>query len=88
MSLRWNDDVIAMNQFADVLKSGTEAVSAALDTEGEGVPVVVFNPLNIAREDVVEAAVDFPGGIAEGGARGCSGWKLGSGADLRWQGAV
>jgi alpha-mannosidase len=59
----WNDDVIAMNQFADVLKSGTEAVSAGLDTEGEGVPVVVFNPLNIAREDVVEAAVDFPGGL-------------------------
>ena len=59
----WNDDVIAMNQFADVLKSGTEAVSAGLDTEGEGVPVVVFNSLNIARQDVVEAAVDFPGGL-------------------------
>jgi alpha-mannosidase len=59
----WNDDVIAMNQFADVLKSGTEAVSAGMDTEGEGVAVVVFNPLNIGREDVVEAAVDFPGGL-------------------------
>ena len=59
----WNDDVIAMNQFADVLKSGTEAVSAGLDTAGDGVPVVVFNPLNIAREDVVEAAIDFPGGL-------------------------
>ena len=59
----WNDDVIAMNQFADVLKSGTEAVSAGLDTDGEGVPVVVFNPLNIAREDVVEATLDFPGGL-------------------------
>ncbi len=59
----WNDDVIAMNQFADVLKSGTEAVSVGLDTEGEGVPVVVFNPLNIAREDVVEATLDFPGGL-------------------------
>jgi alpha-mannosidase len=59
----WNDDVIAMNQFADVLKSGTEAVSAGMDTEGEGVAVVVFNPLNIAREDVVEAAVDFPSGL-------------------------
>ena len=23
-------------------------------------PLVVFNPLNIAREDVVEASVDFP----------------------------
>ncbi len=59
----WNDDVIAMNQFADVLKSATEGVTAGLDTEGNGVPVVVFNPLNIAREDVVEASVTFPGGM-------------------------
>lgn len=58
----WNDDVIAMNQFADVLKSATEAVSAGMDTEARGVPVVVFNPLNIQREDVVEASVAFPGG--------------------------
>ena len=58
----WNDDVIAMNQFADVLSDATEAVSAALDTETKGIPVVVFNPLNIAREDVVEAEVNLPGG--------------------------
>ncbi|HEX4008325.1 MAG TPA: glycoside hydrolase family 38 C-terminal domain-containing protein [Acidobacteriaceae bacterium] len=58
----WNDDAIAMNQFADVLASGAEAVSAGLNTDGEGIPVVVFNPLNIAREDLVEAHVDFPGG--------------------------
>jgi alpha-mannosidase len=56
----WNDDVIAMNQFADVLNNATEAVAAALNTEGKGVPVVVFNPLNIAREDVVEATLNFP----------------------------
>jgi alpha-mannosidase len=59
----WNDDAIAMNQFADVLKSATEGVSAALDTEGNGAAVVVFNPLNIAREDVVEAGINFPDGM-------------------------
>jgi len=59
----WNDDVIAMNQFAGVLNNATEAVAAALNTEAKGVPVVVFNPLNIAREDVVEASLNFPGGI-------------------------
>ncbi len=58
----WNDDVIAMNQFAGVLNNATEAVAAALNTEAKGVPVVVFNPLNIAREDVVEATLDFPEG--------------------------
>jgi alpha-mannosidase len=59
----WNDDVIAMNQFAGVLNNATEAVTAALNTEGKGIPLVVFNALNIAREDVVEATVNFPAGI-------------------------
>jgi alpha-mannosidase len=57
----WNDDVIALNQFAGVLTSATQSVSSTLDTRAEGTPVVVYNPLNIAREDVVEAAVNFPG---------------------------
>lgn len=61
----WNDDVIAMNQFAGVLTSATEAVAAALNTETKGIPIIVFNPLNIAREDVVEATVNFPGGMPE-----------------------
>jgi|HubBroStandDraft_1064217.scaffolds.fasta_scaffold00013_55 alpha-mannosidase len=56
----WNDDVIAMNQFAGVLNNATEAVSATLNTEGKGVPLVVFNPLNISREDLVEASVNLP----------------------------
>jgi len=59
----WNDDVIAMNQFAGVLTNASEGVAATLDTETKGVPLVVFNPLNIARTDVVEASVDFPGGM-------------------------
>jgi alpha-mannosidase len=59
----WNDDVLAMNQFASVLTSATEAVASALDTRSKGIPVVVYNPLNIEREDVVEAAVVFPNGV-------------------------
>ncbi len=59
----WNDDVIAMNQFAGVVADATEAVSSALDTKTKGVPVVVYNPLSIPREDVVEAEVSFPKGM-------------------------
>ncbi|MGA9545257.1 MAG: alpha-mannosidase, partial [Candidatus Sulfotelmatobacter sp.] len=59
----WNDDVIAMNQFAGVLNNATEAVAAALDTDTKGVPVVVFNPLNIVREDLVESSIGFPEGM-------------------------
>ena len=57
----WNDDVIALNQFAGILTNATEGVAAALNTEARGVPVVIFNPLNIPREDIVEAEVNFPG---------------------------
>src|SRR5258708_5923569 len=62
----WNDDVLAMNQFASMLTDATEAVASALDTRGKGISVVVYNPLNIEREDVVESAVSFPGDIPYG----------------------
>ncbi|HEY0727923.1 MAG TPA: glycoside hydrolase family 38 C-terminal domain-containing protein, partial [Pyrinomonadaceae bacterium] len=58
----WNDDVIALNQFTSVLTSATEGIAAELDTQSNGVPIVVYNPLNIEREDVVEAAVPVSGG--------------------------
>ena len=56
-----NDDVIALNQFADVLTSATQSVASELNTQVSGSPVVVYNPLNIAREDVVEATLPFAG---------------------------
>jgi alpha-mannosidase len=58
----WNDDVIAMNQFADVLSDATEGVAAGLDTQTQGTAVVVYNSLNIEREDLVEATIKFPAG--------------------------
>ncbi|HEV8187294.1 MAG TPA: glycoside hydrolase family 38 C-terminal domain-containing protein [Pyrinomonadaceae bacterium] len=57
----WNDDVIAMNQFAGVLTSATEAISAELNTQTYGHAIVVYNPLNIDREEVAEADVPFIG---------------------------
>jgi len=59
----WNDDVIVANQFGGVLTSATEAVASSMDTRGAGVPLVLFNPLNVDREDLVEATVTFPGGM-------------------------
>jgi alpha-mannosidase len=58
----WNDDIIAANQFAEVLTSASTAIASGLNSQGKGTPIVVFNPLNIAREDLVEAHVTFPGG--------------------------
>jgi alpha-mannosidase len=59
----WNDEVLAMNQFAGVLTSASEAVSSGMDTQGKGMAIVVYNPLNVQREDVVEATITFPSGV-------------------------
>jgi alpha-mannosidase len=56
----WNDEIIVANQFAAVLSDSVGAVARALDTRADGVPLIVYNPLDIAREDVVEAMVRFP----------------------------
>ena len=61
----WNDDVIAMNQFAGVLTSASAAIASGLNTQVEGTAVVVYNPLNIEREDVVEATLSFAQGVPQ-----------------------
>ncbi|MFN2578179.1 MAG: alpha-mannosidase [Pyrinomonadaceae bacterium] len=58
----WNDDVIAMNQFGGVLTSATNAIASGLNTEAKGMAVVVYNPLNVERQDIVEANLTFPDG--------------------------
>ncbi len=55
----WNDDVLGMNQFASVLTDASQAVAAGMNTEVQGTPLVVYNALNVARQDVVEADVPF-----------------------------
>ncbi len=80
----WNDDVIALNQFAGILSNATEAVTAALNTEAKGVPLVVFNPLNIAREDLVEA-IELRRRHAEEWVCHRPRRQRSSGADFEWQ---
>lgn len=58
----WNDELIAHNELESVLTASVGAVARALDTEVEGVPLVVYNPLSIDREDVVRATVHYTGG--------------------------
>jgi alpha-mannosidase len=62
----WNDDIIAMNQFTGVLTNAVQTIASALDTRAQGTAVAVYNPLNIPRADVVEAALDFPPGAPAG----------------------
>jgi alpha-mannosidase len=59
----WNDEVVAMNQFASVLTSATEGVVASMDTRASGTAIVVYNPLNVDREDIVEASIPDAGPV-------------------------
>jgi alpha-mannosidase len=56
-----NDLALAMKLFSGVATDAVGSVAAALDTQGAGIPLVVYNPLTLAREDVVEATVRFSG---------------------------
>jgi alpha-mannosidase len=58
----WNDESIAMNQFGGVLQSAVDAVGSGLNTKTSGTPIIVYNQLSIAREDIVEANIAFPNG--------------------------
>ena len=53
----WNDELLAQNQFAAIERDAVAAVSATMDTRAKGTSLVVYNPLSIARQDVVEALV-------------------------------
>ena len=57
----WDDEHIALNQFTEVLTDATGAITRSLDTRAKGVPLVVYNPLAIEREDLARATVEFPG---------------------------
>lgn len=59
----WNDEVIALNQFAGVVSGAVQSVASGLDTRTQGAALVVFNPLAISREDVVEARLSFGDGV-------------------------
>ena len=53
----WNDGIIALNQFAGVYSDAIGTLAQSLETDVPGVPVVVFNPLSIPRNDIVEAFI-------------------------------
>ncbi|HKQ48268.1 MAG TPA: glycoside hydrolase family 38 C-terminal domain-containing protein [Phycisphaerae bacterium] len=55
----WNDEVVALNGFAAVLSDSVGAIVRAMDTRGKGTALVVYNPLAMDREDLVEAEILF-----------------------------
>ena len=50
-----------------ILHRSLKTLTARVNTEGEGVPVVLFNPLSWVRTDVTEAEAQFPSKFAPQG---------------------
>ncbi|MBE0652113.1 MAG: alpha-mannosidase [Bacteroidales bacterium] len=55
----WNDEFVAANGFANVLKNSVAGLSALMNTEGKGKPIVVYNPVARNRQDVVSAIMEY-----------------------------
>ena len=55
----WNDEFIAANGFAEVLKNSAGSLSSELNTQTKGRPLVVYNPVVMDREDVVTAELTY-----------------------------
>ncbi|MEI6755310.1 MAG: glycoside hydrolase family 38 C-terminal domain-containing protein [Paludibacter sp.] len=55
----WNDEFIAANGFAEVLKHAVSGVSSKLNTQVQGKAIVVYNPVAKSREDVVTAEINY-----------------------------
>jgi alpha-mannosidase len=53
----WNDEIIAQNRLSAMLEHAVVATASVMDTRAKGIPVVVYNPLSIERQDVVEAEI-------------------------------
>ena len=54
----WNDELISMKHFADVLTTSVGAFSRLLDTHVKGVPVLVYNPSGFEHAGFVEISYE------------------------------
>ena len=53
----WNDELISQTAFNDILIAASGQVSRAMNTQVQGIPVIVYNPLSQSRKDIVRASI-------------------------------
>ncbi|MDE6542673.1 MAG: discoidin domain-containing protein, partial [Muribaculaceae bacterium] len=53
----WNDELLSLKQFSDLLTDAATSVAAELNTNVGGTPVLLFNPLGYETTDIVEIEV-------------------------------
>jgi alpha-mannosidase len=56
----WDDSELALNHLNSSMTNAFAGIMNRADTSGNGVPVVVFNPLSFNRRNPVEVDVTFP----------------------------
>ncbi len=66
----WNDELISLGQFADVLTTSVGGASQALDTQVKGLPLVVYNAAGVPVTDVIEVSLPGKGNLAVYDAKG------------------
>lgn len=56
----WNDELIALSQFAGIITSSTDAVARKMNTKVQGIPVIFYNALGFPVTDLTEVELDMP----------------------------
>ena len=56
----WNDELISLKDFANVLSSSVGATARALDTQVKGLPLVIHNPSAFTVSDIIEVELQMP----------------------------
>lgn len=53
----WNDELLSLSRFSNILTTSVSAISDRLDTKVKGTPVVVHNPSSFLVKDMVIATI-------------------------------
>ena len=61
----WNDELLSLKQFSDILTHSSDAVIGRMDTRVKGTPVVFYNALGHEATDIVELEVPVKGNPAK-----------------------
>lgn len=54
----WNDELISLKQFSDIITSSVSGVASQLDTKVKGKPIVIYNPNGFSVDEIVDIKVD------------------------------
>ncbi len=55
----WNDELLSLDQFSEILQDAVGSIASSMDTNVEGIPLVVYNPLAFGATRKVETWIEF-----------------------------